>query len=156
MADVLQRSLDYYELMAKRRTVRKFSTEPIPQEVLDNLVKTAGRQVTINRLLNKPDICSSKVSCCKIKNLSTYCFYLTEFLYIAWKAWQNIVKQPTIFIICFLLSYTKINFDNVGQTNHQAQTFLLITLLNDSSIVNCKLIRGLIWHCIVLLNFNKI
>ncbi|XP_045449158.1 iodotyrosine deiodinase 1 [Melitaea cinxia] len=42
IADVLQRSLDYYELMAKRRTVRKFSTEPIPQEVLDNIVKTAG------------------------------------------------------------------------------------------------------------------
>ncbi|XP_047531640.1 iodotyrosine deiodinase 1 isoform X1 [Vanessa atalanta] len=42
MEDVLRRSLDYYELMAKRRTVRKFSTEPIPQEVLDNIVKTAG------------------------------------------------------------------------------------------------------------------
>ncbi|XP_047531641.1 iodotyrosine deiodinase 1 isoform X2 [Vanessa atalanta] len=41
MEDVLRRSLDYYELMAKRRTVRKFSTEPIPQEVLDNIVKTA-------------------------------------------------------------------------------------------------------------------
>ncbi|XP_046967528.1 iodotyrosine deiodinase 1 isoform X2 [Vanessa cardui] len=41
MEDVLKRSLDYYELMAKRRTVRKFSTEPIPQEVLDNIVKTA-------------------------------------------------------------------------------------------------------------------
>ncbi|XP_045767527.1 iodotyrosine deiodinase 1 [Maniola jurtina] len=42
MEEVLQRSLDYYELMAKRRTVRSFSTEPIPQEVLDNIVKTAG------------------------------------------------------------------------------------------------------------------
>ncbi|CAH2040129.1 unnamed protein product, partial [Iphiclides podalirius] len=40
--EVLQRSREYYELMAKRRTVRSFSTEPIPQEVLDNLVKTAG------------------------------------------------------------------------------------------------------------------
>ncbi|XP_032516091.1 iodotyrosine deiodinase isoform X2 [Danaus plexippus] len=40
--EVLQRSRDYYELMAQRRTVRRFSTEPIPQEVLDNIVKTAG------------------------------------------------------------------------------------------------------------------
>ncbi|CAH2247573.1 jg755 [Pararge aegeria aegeria] len=42
MEEILQRSIDYYELMAKRRTVRSFSTEPIPQEVLDNIVKTAG------------------------------------------------------------------------------------------------------------------
>ncbi|XP_014358851.2 iodotyrosine deiodinase 1 [Papilio machaon] len=40
--EVLQRSREYYELMAKRRTVRSFSTEPIPQEVLDNIVRTAG------------------------------------------------------------------------------------------------------------------
>ncbi|KAI5635160.1 nitroreductase family domain-containing protein [Phthorimaea operculella] len=40
--EVLQRSREYYELMAKRRTVRAFSPEPIPQEVLDNIVKTAG------------------------------------------------------------------------------------------------------------------
>ncbi|CAG9580194.1 unnamed protein product [Danaus chrysippus] len=40
--EVLQRSRDYYDLMAQRRTVRRFSTEPIPQEVLDNIVKTAG------------------------------------------------------------------------------------------------------------------
>ncbi|XP_072929434.1 iodotyrosine deiodinase 1 [Epargyreus clarus] len=40
--EVLQRSREYYELMAQRRTVRSFSPEPIPQEVLDNIVKTAG------------------------------------------------------------------------------------------------------------------
>ncbi|CAH0724039.1 unnamed protein product, partial [Brenthis ino] len=42
MEKILERSREYYDLMAKRRTVRSFSTEPIPQEVLDNIVKTAG------------------------------------------------------------------------------------------------------------------
>ena len=41
--DILERSREYYNLMAKRRTVRNFSTEPIPQEVLENIVKTAGK-----------------------------------------------------------------------------------------------------------------
>lgn len=40
--EILQRSREYFELMAKRRTVRSFSNEAIPQEVLDNLIKTAG------------------------------------------------------------------------------------------------------------------
>lgn len=40
--EILQRSREYYQLMAERRTVRSFSPEPIPQEVLDNLIKTAG------------------------------------------------------------------------------------------------------------------
>ncbi|RVE42670.1 hypothetical protein evm_012672 [Chilo suppressalis] len=40
--EVLQRSRDYYQLMANRRTVRFFSPEPIPEGVLENLVKTAG------------------------------------------------------------------------------------------------------------------
>ncbi|XP_068623009.1 iodotyrosine deiodinase [Battus philenor] len=40
--ELVQRSREFYELMATRRTVRRFSTEPIPQEVLDNIIKTAG------------------------------------------------------------------------------------------------------------------
>ncbi|XP_013190397.2 iodotyrosine deiodinase [Amyelois transitella] len=40
--EILKRSREYYELMAQRRTVRSFSTEPIPDEVLDNIIKTAG------------------------------------------------------------------------------------------------------------------
>ncbi|XP_061704308.1 iodotyrosine deiodinase 1 [Cydia pomonella] len=39
---ILQRSREYYELMAQRRSVRMFSTEPVPQEVIDNIIKTAG------------------------------------------------------------------------------------------------------------------
>lgn len=40
--EVLERSRDFYNLMAQRRTVRMFSSEPVPQEVLDNIIKTAG------------------------------------------------------------------------------------------------------------------
>ncbi|XP_053605742.1 iodotyrosine deiodinase [Plodia interpunctella] len=40
--EILKRSREYYELMAQRRTVRSFSPEPIPNEVLDNIIKTAG------------------------------------------------------------------------------------------------------------------
>ncbi|XP_038220787.1 iodotyrosine deiodinase 1 [Zerene cesonia] len=42
VSDMIKRSREYYDMMASRRTVRRFSTEPIPQEVLDNIVKTAG------------------------------------------------------------------------------------------------------------------
>ncbi|XP_028175611.1 iodotyrosine deiodinase 1, partial [Ostrinia furnacalis] len=40
--EVLKRSREYYELMAERRTVRAFSPEPIPDGVLENIIKTAG------------------------------------------------------------------------------------------------------------------
>lgn len=40
--EIVQRSRDFYDLMDKRRTVRSFSKDPIPQEVLDNIIKTAG------------------------------------------------------------------------------------------------------------------
>ncbi|XP_026330443.1 iodotyrosine deiodinase 1 [Hyposmocoma kahamanoa] len=40
--EILERSREFYDLMAKRRTVRAYSTEAIPQEVLENIIKTAG------------------------------------------------------------------------------------------------------------------
>ncbi|KAL4711585.1 hypothetical protein ACJJTC_003602 [Scirpophaga incertulas] len=40
--EVIDRSREYYELMASRRTVRAFSPEPIPSGVLENIIKTAG------------------------------------------------------------------------------------------------------------------
>ncbi|KAM3956111.1 iodotyrosine deiodinase [Aphomia sociella] len=40
--EILEKSREYYELMAQRRTVRAFSPEPIPEEVLHNIIKTAG------------------------------------------------------------------------------------------------------------------
>ncbi|GBP51623.1 Iodotyrosine deiodinase 1 [Eumeta japonica] len=42
--EILERSREFYDLMAKRRTVRFFSSEPIPQEVLYNIVKTADKR----------------------------------------------------------------------------------------------------------------
>lgn len=38
----LKRSLEFYKLMNKRRTVRHFSSDPVPIEVIRNIIKTAG------------------------------------------------------------------------------------------------------------------
>jgi iodotyrosine deiodinase len=40
--EMLSRAKMFYELMSARRTVRSFSTEPIPDEVLDYIVRTAA------------------------------------------------------------------------------------------------------------------
>lgn len=40
--ELTQRSLDFYEQMDKRRSVRTFSDEEIPQEVIENIIKTAS------------------------------------------------------------------------------------------------------------------
>lgn len=39
---MIQRSREFYELMNQRRTVRFFSDKPVPTEVIDNLIRTAG------------------------------------------------------------------------------------------------------------------
>nr|CAI5867853.1 unnamed protein product [Callosobruchus analis] len=40
--EALLRSNQFYELMNKRRTVRHFSSKPVPKEVIYNIIKTAG------------------------------------------------------------------------------------------------------------------
>ncbi|PHR48110.1 MAG: nitroreductase family protein [Fluviicola sp.] len=40
--ELTQRSLDFYNQMDKRRSVRTFSDESIPQEVIENIIKTAS------------------------------------------------------------------------------------------------------------------
>lgn len=39
---MLQRSLEFYQLMNKRRTVRHFSSETVPNDVIKNIIRTAG------------------------------------------------------------------------------------------------------------------
>ncbi len=41
-SDLLKRSADFYQSMDERRTVRDFSDQPIPKEVIDNLIRTAS------------------------------------------------------------------------------------------------------------------
>lgn len=36
------RSIEFYKSMNNRRTVRDFSTDPVPSEVIDNIIRTAG------------------------------------------------------------------------------------------------------------------
>lgn len=38
-----KRSEDFYNLLNKRRTVRHFSSEPVPKEIIYNIIKTAGK-----------------------------------------------------------------------------------------------------------------
>lgn len=40
--EMLERSKTFYSTMNTRRTVREFSTKPIPQEVIENILRTAG------------------------------------------------------------------------------------------------------------------
>lgn len=42
LQEMQKRSLEFYELMNKRRTVRQFSSDPVPIEIIRNIVKTAG------------------------------------------------------------------------------------------------------------------
>ncbi|MBN2182756.1 MAG: nitroreductase family protein [Sedimentisphaerales bacterium] len=39
---MLKRSQDFYDLMKLRRSVRQFSNRPIPAEIIENCIKTAG------------------------------------------------------------------------------------------------------------------
>lgn len=41
-AESIHRSLDFYMRMNKRRSVRQISSDPVPLEVIRNIVKTAG------------------------------------------------------------------------------------------------------------------
>lgn len=40
--DMLARSETFYQQMNKRRSIRHFSTDPVPLEVIENIIKTAG------------------------------------------------------------------------------------------------------------------
>uniref|UniRef100_A0A8V0XI76 iodotyrosine deiodinase n=1 Tax=Gallus gallus TaxID=9031 RepID=A0A8V0XI76_CHICK len=41
-AEMIKRSRSFYELLNKRRSVRFLSDEPVPREVIDNVIRTAG------------------------------------------------------------------------------------------------------------------
>lgn len=40
--EMIQRSKEFYKLMNERRTLRFFSSDPVPYEVIENVIKTAG------------------------------------------------------------------------------------------------------------------
>jgi len=40
--DSIARSKDFYELMRRRRTVREFSPDPVPIEIIENAIRVAG------------------------------------------------------------------------------------------------------------------
>jgi len=48
-AEMIKRSQMFYELLNKRRSVRFLSDEPVPREVIDNVIRTAGMVLTGSR-----------------------------------------------------------------------------------------------------------
>lgn len=40
---MLERSKEFYALLNQRRSVRSISPEPVPREVIDNVIRTAGK-----------------------------------------------------------------------------------------------------------------
>lgn len=42
---MLERSKEFYTLLNQRRTVRSISPEPVPREVIDNVIRTAGKNI---------------------------------------------------------------------------------------------------------------
>jgi iodotyrosine deiodinase len=40
--ETIQRSLEFYNLLSTRRTVRFFSSDPIPADVIRNIIRAAG------------------------------------------------------------------------------------------------------------------
>ncbi|XP_038966572.1 iodotyrosine deiodinase 1 isoform X1 [Rattus norvegicus] len=40
--EMRMRSQEFYELLSKRRSIRFISSEPVPMEVIDNVIKAAG------------------------------------------------------------------------------------------------------------------
>ena len=45
--EMLQRSSDFYVEMNNRRTLRYYSPEPVPEDVIKNIVRTAGTHTPI-------------------------------------------------------------------------------------------------------------
>lgn len=49
----LKKSKEFLEMMAKRRTVRFFSSDPVPIEILKNIIMTAGKFYLFSLILIK-------------------------------------------------------------------------------------------------------
>lgn len=41
-SEMIKRSSEFYQMMQKRRSVRFFSKDPVPEEVIRNIIKVAG------------------------------------------------------------------------------------------------------------------
>lgn len=42
---MLERSKEFYTLLNQRRSVRFISPEPVPREVIENVIRTAGKRI---------------------------------------------------------------------------------------------------------------
>lgn len=62
-SDMVEASFKFYQFMNKRRTVRHFSSDPIPIEVIQNIIRTAGIVLYIHRFYLCPYFGYSNLSC---------------------------------------------------------------------------------------------
>ena len=45
--EMIKRSENFYEEIKKRRTIREFSDKPVPVEIINNGIKSAGQHQTV-------------------------------------------------------------------------------------------------------------
>lgn len=45
--EMVARSASFYDLMNNRRTLRFFSSESVPKEVMENIIKTGGKYIYV-------------------------------------------------------------------------------------------------------------
>lgn len=68
-AEMIKRSQTFYELLNKRRSVRFLSDEPVPREVIDNVIRTAGRNWVVQGLGKKNKRISIAVQLCNCEKV---------------------------------------------------------------------------------------
>ncbi len=47
--EMIQRSAEFYDEMNNRRTLRFYSTEDVPKEVIENIIKTGGNKEIVKK-----------------------------------------------------------------------------------------------------------
>lgn len=52
--EMLERSKQFYTLLNQRRTVRFISPEPVPREVIDNVIRAAGMLSALHNTCRTP------------------------------------------------------------------------------------------------------
>ena len=116
-AESVERSRAFLELMRKRRTVREFSSEPVPFDVIENAIRTAGtgpsganQQPWRYVVVQDPDIKAKIREAAEIEEKESYEHRMSQ-------AWLDALEplgtdwrkphltQAPVLIVCFRLDY---------------------------------------------------
>lgn len=94
--------------MATRRTVRSFSTEPIPPEVLENIIKTAGTMFELKNAKDKIAYFLPISTCTKILN-NKYRGFHERTLGNPLKCRLDMGSEIEIVVLCYYCSNCRVN-----------------------------------------------